>query len=124
MCAPVSAIPLPPRRCCSTQGARRWAWRWIGSGSMATREEADEVIQRLRGVAGQLACGVTVVIALVDGEPHATTVSACTLVSFTPPLVAVFFRAGSRTAGYLRSAGRFSVSVLGGRDVGVARRCA
>src|SRR5215467_9502939 len=91
---------------------------------MATQNEADEVIQRFRGVAGQLACAVTVVIVLVEGEPHATTASAFTLVSLAPPLVAVFFDAGSRTSGCLRSAGRFSVSVLGERDVGVARRCA
>jgi flavin reductase (DIM6/NTAB) family NADH-FMN oxidoreductase RutF len=88
-------------------------------------EPSTGVTQRvLRGVAGQFATGVTVVIALIEGQPHATTASSFVPVSFDPPLVAVFFAMGSRMHECLRQADRYSINILGAMDSVLANRFA
>ena len=77
-----------------------------------------------RGVAGQIATGVSVVVTLADGEPLATTVGSVVAASWDPPLLAVFLRAGSRLEAALDGSHRFTVNVLGEADHGLARRFA
>jgi 3-hydroxy-9,10-secoandrosta-1,3,5(10)-triene-9,17-dione monooxygenase reductase component len=81
-------------------------------------------MEAFRGVAGQLAAGVSVVVSLAAGEPLATTASSVVAASWEPPLLAVFFRAGSRMALALEQSGRFTVNVLAEADHALARRCA
>lgn len=80
--------------------------------------------QAFRGLAGCMATGVSVVVAIVDGEPLATTAGSVVAASWDPPLLAVFFRAGSRAASALDAAARFTVNVLGETDPGLAHRFA
>lgn len=89
-----------------------------GNGAVAAPGEA------FRGLAGQLATGVAVVVAMVDGEPFAATAGSVVAASREPPLLAVFFRLGSRMAAALDRSGRFTVSILGEADPGLARRFA
>jgi flavin reductase (DIM6/NTAB) family NADH-FMN oxidoreductase RutF len=78
----------------------------------------------MRGFAAQLTTGVSVVVTLVDGEPFATVAGSVVAASWNPPLLAVFFRAGSRMASALDRAGRFTVNILGEADHGLAHRFA
>ncbi|MDQ4099995.1 MAG: flavin reductase family protein [Chloroflexota bacterium] len=80
--------------------------------------------EAFRAVAGQFASGVTVVIALRDGEPHATTASSFVAVSSEPPLIAVCFAESARMQLLLRESKRFTVSVLREEDHPLARRFA
>lgn len=80
--------------------------------------------QTFPGFAGCLAAGVAVVVAMVDGEPVTTTASSAVAASWDPPLLAVFFRAGSRMASALDRRGRFTVNILGETDHSLARRFA
>jgi flavin reductase (DIM6/NTAB) family NADH-FMN oxidoreductase RutF len=83
-----------------------------------------DVRHELRGVAGQLASGVAVLVAMAAGEPHAVTAGSVLVVSAEPPLLAVFFATGGRTHRHLLAGGRFSVSLLRRADHGLARRFA
>jgi flavin reductase (DIM6/NTAB) family NADH-FMN oxidoreductase RutF len=74
------------------------------------------------GVMGQFASGVAIVVAMMSGEPHATTVTALAPASFAPPLVAVFFATTSRMRARLERGARFSVSILAEQDHALARR--
>jgi 3-hydroxy-9,10-secoandrosta-1,3,5(10)-triene-9,17-dione monooxygenase reductase component len=80
--------------------------------------------QQFRGVAGRLPTGVSVVVTLVAGEPLAATASSVVAASWSPPLLAVLFSHGSRIETAIAQAGRFTVSVLGETDHGLARRFA
>ena len=86
--------------------------------------DGGEAGPEIRGVAGQLASGVAVVVAMAGGEPHAATASSVVVASGTPPLIAVFFAIGSRTHRHLLADGRFSVCVLRHADHSLARRFA
>lgn len=79
-----------------------------------------------RGGAGHLASGVAIVITMVDGAPHATTASSGVVVSVDPPLLAIFFAAGSRMREALSAAGpgTFTASLLRADDYGLGRRFA
>lgn len=77
-----------------------------------------------RGLAGCLPTGVSVVVALVDGEPVAATAGSVVAASWHPPLLAVFFRSDSRMAAALDRSERFTVNILGEADHGLARRFA
>ena len=77
-----------------------------------------------RGLAGCLATGVSVVVALVEGAPVATTAGSVVAASWDPPLLAVFFRGDSRMAAALDRSERFTVNILGEADHGLARRFA
>ena len=89
-----------------------------GNGSEPTTREA------FRGLAGHLVTGVSVVVARLDGEPVAATAGSVVAASWDPPLLAVFFGAGSRMATAIAEAGRFTVNILGETDPGLARRFA
>ncbi|MGH2617029.1 MAG: flavin reductase family protein [Thermomicrobiales bacterium] len=80
--------------------------------------------QRFAGFAGHLVTGVAVVVTLADGEPFATTAGSVVAASWEPPLLAVFFRTGSRIAAALDRSGRFTVNILGEADHGLAHRFA
>lgn len=75
-----------------------------------------------RGLAGHLPTGVSIIVALVDGEPCAATAGSVVAASWDPPLLAIFLRAGSRMATAIDVAGRFTVSILGEADPGLAQR--
>jgi flavin reductase (DIM6/NTAB) family NADH-FMN oxidoreductase RutF len=89
-----------------------------GNGKVSSGPEA------FRGLAGHLVTGVSVVITLVEGEPMATTAGSVVAASWDPPLLAVFFRAGSRMATAIDGSRRFTVNILGESDAGLARRFA
>jgi 3-hydroxy-9,10-secoandrosta-1,3,5(10)-triene-9,17-dione monooxygenase reductase component len=76
------------------------------------------------GLAGGLVTGVSVVVAMIEGEPLATTAGSVVAASWDPPLLAVFFRADSRAASALDAAARFTVNVLSEADHGLAHRFA
>ena len=91
---------------------------------MSEEAASDELRRALRGVRGQFAGGVAIVVAWTDGEPHAATASSCVVASFDPPRVAVLFAVGSRSHDRLERGRRFSVSLLDGADHDLARRFA
>ncbi len=94
---------------------------------MADAAADADVVEALRGVTGQFATGVTIVLSLAGDapdEPHAATVTAFAPVSQRPPLVAVFFATDSRMHAHLLRSGRFTISLLGGDDLRVARQLA
>ncbi len=76
------------------------------------------------GFAGHLVTGVAVVVTLEDGEPIATTAGSVVAASWEPPLLAVFFRSGSRMAAALDRSPRFTVNLLGEAGHGLAHRFA
>ena len=76
-----------------------------------------------KGLTGD-STSVSVVVTMVDGEPFATTAGSVVAASWQPPLLAVFFQAGSRMAAALDWSGRFTVNVLGEAGHGLARRFA
>jgi flavin reductase (DIM6/NTAB) family NADH-FMN oxidoreductase RutF len=80
--------------------------------------------QTFSGAAGQIASGVAIVIAMVDGEPHAATASSGVVASLDPPLLAVFFSLRSRMHDCLARSGSFTVNLLDRADHGLARRFA
>jgi flavin reductase (DIM6/NTAB) family NADH-FMN oxidoreductase RutF len=80
--------------------------------------------QTFRGAAGQVASGVAIVIAMVDGEPHAATASSGVVASLDPPLLAVFFSLRSRMHDCLSQSDSFTVNLLSQADHGLARRFA
>ncbi|WP_375502425.1 flavin reductase family protein [uncultured Jatrophihabitans sp.] len=67
---------------------------------------------RLRAVFGAFPSGVTVVAALVDGDPIGISASSFTSVSLEPALVSIRVAHGSRTWAVLRGAPRLGVSIL------------
>jgi flavin reductase (DIM6/NTAB) family NADH-FMN oxidoreductase RutF len=75
---------------------------------------------RLRHVLGYYPTGVVVVAAMSDGEPYGFTVNSFTSVSLDPPIVAFCAAHTSTTWPRIRSAGAFTISVLG---VGQERVC-
>jgi flavin reductase (DIM6/NTAB) family NADH-FMN oxidoreductase RutF len=78
----------------------------------------------IRGVAGRLVTGVSVVVTMADGEPIATTAGSVVAASWDPPLLAVLFQTGSRMDLALGRCGGFTVNVLGEADHGLARHFA
>lgn len=86
-----------------------------------SREDPRQVF---RGAAGQVASGVAIVLAMVDGDPHAATASSGVVASLDPPLLAVFFSLRSRMHDCLSQSGSFTVNLLSQADHGLARRFA
>lgn len=73
--------------------------------------------QEFRDVMASVCAPVTVVTALVDGQPHGTTVSAFASLSLTPPMVSVALDRRSTALAMIQRTGRFGVNVLGhGQD--------
>jgi 3-hydroxy-9,10-secoandrosta-1,3,5(10)-triene-9,17-dione monooxygenase reductase component len=69
-----------------------------------------------RHVLGHFATGVTVVTALLDGDPRGVTVSAFMSVSLDPPLVLVALDQARSLGPVIQAAGAYAVSILGVDD--------
>jgi flavin reductase (DIM6/NTAB) family NADH-FMN oxidoreductase RutF len=78
--------------------------------------------QRLRRVFGSFPTGVTVVAALVDGDPAGLAANSFVSVSLDPPMVSLCVAHTSTTWPTLRRAPRLGVSVLGAHQEHVGRR--
>ncbi|MGV9943199.1 flavin reductase family protein [Streptomyces sp. NPDC003401] len=78
----------------------------------------------LRRVFGAFPTGVTVLAALVDGEPVGMTASSFVPVSLDPPLVSLCAALTSTTWPRLRRAARVGISVLGGTQERASRQFA
>lgn len=73
--------------------------------------------QEFRDVMASVCAPVTVVTALVDDQPHGTTVSAFASLSLRPPMITVALDRKSTALAMIQRAGRFGVNVLGqGQD--------
>ncbi len=107
-------------------GAWRSTCRRTRSGDRVARDSQATLAtpRAFRGMAGHLVTAVSVVIAIVDGEPLATTAGSVVAASWDPPLLAVLFQQGSRMAAALDYSERFTINVLGEADHGLARRFA
>ncbi|HEX5660231.1 MAG TPA: flavin reductase family protein [Polyangiales bacterium] len=79
----------------------------------------DEAV--FRDALGQLASGVAVISARVDGEDHGFTATSFTSLSLDPMLVLVCVVKAQRSHLQLEQAGHYAVSVLGGaqRELGL-----
>ncbi|WP_229069734.1 flavin reductase family protein [Actinoplanes sp. DH11] len=77
---------------------------------------------RLRRVFGSFPTGVTVVAALIDGEPRGLVANSFVSVSLDPPMVSVCVAHTSTTWPVLRQAGRVGVSVLGAHQENAGRQ--
>jgi flavin reductase (DIM6/NTAB) family NADH-FMN oxidoreductase RutF len=77
--------------------------------------------EAFRGVVGEFATGVTVMIAEHDGRCRGMTLNSFISVSLDPPLVLVSLAHGTRTLELVERAQRFSVSVLqrGQREIAI-----
>jgi flavin reductase (DIM6/NTAB) family NADH-FMN oxidoreductase RutF len=87
-------------------------------------QSREDPQRAFRGVAGQVASGVAIVIAVVDREPHAATASSGVVASLDPPLLAVFFSLRSRMHDCLAQSDGFTVNLLDQADHALARRFA
>lgn len=85
----------------------------------AAPDPVDEA--RFRQVLGHFPTGVTVVTAVVEGEPAGLAVNSFTSVSLEPPLVAVCISTGSATWPRVRATGRFCVNILSQDQEAVSR---
>jgi flavin reductase (DIM6/NTAB) family NADH-FMN oxidoreductase RutF len=65
-----------------------------------------------RHAMGQFSTGVTVVTAVVDGEPHGMTANAFTSASLEPPLVVIALARTTRMLARVTAAGAYAVTVL------------
>ena len=77
---------------------------------------------RLRRVLGSFPTGVTMLAALVDGEPAGLAANSFVSVSLDPPMVSVCVAHTSTTWPVLRRARRLGVSVLGAHQEHAGRR--
>ena len=79
---------------------------------------------RFREALGHYASGITVITSRIDGEPIGFTCQSFYSVSMSPPLVS--FSVMSRSASYpkIRQAGRFTVNILSGEQVGISNQFA
>jgi flavin reductase (DIM6/NTAB) family NADH-FMN oxidoreductase RutF len=91
-----------------------------------TSDNSDDAphTETFRAWAGQWAAGVAVVIAVEGEDVRAATVTAFIPVSFDPPLVAVFLNREGRMGALMRTAQRWTVSVLGADHYSLARHFA
>jgi 3-hydroxy-9,10-secoandrosta-1,3,5(10)-triene-9,17-dione monooxygenase reductase component len=80
--------------------------------------------RRLRAAFGRFATGVAFVTAEVDGTPLGLIVSSFAAVSLQPPLVSFCPARDSITWQWMRHAGHCTISMLGARHGGFARRAA
>src|SRR5690348_8522144 len=78
----------------------------------------------LRAAFGRFATGVTFVTAEVDGTPLGLIVSSFAAVSLEPPLVSFCPSRDSFTWRRMRSAGRFTISIVAERHAAFARHAA
>ncbi|MGW4587757.1 flavin reductase family protein [Amycolatopsis thermoflava] len=76
--------------------------------------------QRFRDVMAGVATPVTVISAMADEVPHATTVSAFASLSMAPPMVVVCLDRGSDLLAMVQTTGGFGVNVLGAEHAELA----
>jgi flavin reductase (DIM6/NTAB) family NADH-FMN oxidoreductase RutF len=95
---------------------------WHRTDSPELDESGDH--RALRDSYATFPSGVTVVAALVDGEPVGMLVSSFVTVSLDPPLVSISMDHGSSTWPSLRRAQRLGVSVLAAGHEATARQFA
>jgi 3-hydroxy-9,10-secoandrosta-1,3,5(10)-triene-9,17-dione monooxygenase reductase component len=74
-----------------------------------------------RSVVAEIPKGLTIVATQGEAGPAGSTASAVTSLSLDPLLILVALSATSRTLGYLRDSGAFSVNVLRDRHARLAR---
>ena len=79
--------------------------------------------RHFRNVMGQVPTCVTVVTALVDGEPVAMVIGSFVSVSLEPPLAGFFCTTTSSTWQQLRGAEVMGVNVLGADQIDVSNAC-
>jgi flavin reductase (DIM6/NTAB) family NADH-FMN oxidoreductase RutF len=79
------------------------------------------VRDEFREAMSQLASGVVLVTASIDGRPWGMTVSAACPVCLEPPTMLVSLSAHTALARAIADCGRFGVSILGARALDVAR---
>jgi 3-hydroxy-9,10-secoandrosta-1,3,5(10)-triene-9,17-dione monooxygenase reductase component len=77
-----------------------------------------------REALGHYASGITVITALVDGEPVGFTCQSFYSVSMSPPLVSFSVMSSSASYPKIRQAGRFAVNILSDEQVGVSNQFA
>ncbi len=80
--------------------------------------------ERFRETAGYFVAGVTVLCAVVRGEPRAMTANSFLPVSLEPPLVLVSVREGSRWLADVAPGTAFAISVLSDAQQSESRRFA
>ncbi len=83
---------------------------------------SPETLPAFRGLTGQLATAVSVVIAYSHGEPFGTTAGSVVALSSDPPMLGVSFRIGSRMDNILRDTDRFTVNILSEHNSPIATR--
>lgn len=74
----------------------------------------------LRRAMGRFTTGVAIVLTETDDGPHGATINSLTWVSLEPPLVLISLATMSRVAQAVRTAGRYSVSILSARQTRIA----
>ncbi|MHC6226188.1 flavin reductase family protein [Pseudomonas sp. X10] len=77
-----------------------------------------------REALGHYASGITVITSLIDGEPIGFTCQSFYSVSMSPPLVSFSVMANSASYPGIRQAGRFTVNILSGEQVGISNQFA
>ncbi len=86
------------------------------------RPEVDP--DEFRRILGHFATGVTIVTAMVDGEPVGMAANAFSSVSLDPPLVLFCAAKSSSTWPRIRGTGAYAVNILGEHQEEVCRRFA
>jgi len=79
---------------------------------------------RFREALGHYASGITIITALVDGEPVGFTCQSFYSVSMSPPLVSFSVMANSASYPKIRQAGRFAVNILSDEQVQISNQFA
>lgn len=74
----------------------------------------------LRRAMGRFTTGVALVMTETDAGPFGATINSLTWVSLEPPLVLVSLATTSRVAQAVRTAGAYTVSILGARQARIA----
>ena len=77
-----------------------------------------------REALGHYASGITVITSHHEGEPIAFTCQSFYSVSMSPPLVSFSVMSSSASYPKIRQAGRFTVNILSGEQVGISNQFA
>jgi flavin reductase (DIM6/NTAB) family NADH-FMN oxidoreductase RutF len=97
----------------------------VRTAALTTRTAGPAIADAdLRAAFGRFATGVAFVTAEVDGGPRGLIVSSFAAVSREPPLVSFCPSRDSFTWRRMRTAGRFTVSIVAERHADFARRAA
>lgn len=77
-----------------------------------------------RQALGHYASGITVITSHLEGEPIGFTCQSFYSVSMSPPLVSFSVMSSSASYPKIRQAGRFTVNILSGEQVGISNQFA